>query len=453
MLHQVTKLPHKLVHIMIRTIKYSLLVLLLTGFSTAFGQSTFSIQQSVDMRSGPGSYYELVLRLNKGAQVTELEKEATWMKVRIDDKEGWIPEQSTYLAKDTDSQKSKESDSPSSSMDDAFSELEGGESSSEEDAYASPAQVAAAVKGFARKYTTKRSEKTVVDLTRSFDDRINPKEYRRFRRDRMGNWTWKIAQSRFPLRTDTIPTMTPEIEKMGWGIANALAQNGLVQNRELLEYLNYVAAIVTESSHRYETPVQIHVLDSDDITGYACPNGIIFISKGALQVMESEAEVAFFIAHELAHVVLQHGVKESKDRRSKIKADDAFSELEDDLDYDERQDDKYVQTSQDLTQWADQVYEYIIHKKLERYEFQADFWGVVYAYRAGYNPDASMKLLQRILNKQGDFEKKMGELDWQGASLETRIDKLNSYTKKMDLAERLNRDYKAAYQNKKQLLY
>ena len=404
------------------------------------------------MRGGPGSYYELVLRLHNGAKVTQVEKEGTWMKVKVDNKEGWIPEQSTYLGEESSASKQKEDDSPKSSMEDAFSELSGEEK--KEDNYASPAQVAAAVKGFARKYKSKRSDKTDVDFSRSFDDRINPRDYKQFRRDRFGDWNWQMAQSRFPLRTDTIPEMTPDIENMGWGIASALAQqNGLVKNYDLQRYLTYVGLIVTESSHRYEIPVQVHILDSNDITGYACPNGIIFVSKGALKVMESEAELAFFLAHELAHIVLQHGIQESKDRKTKIRADDAFSELEDDLDYDERQDDKYVQTSQELSALADQMYEYIISDKLERYEFEADFWGLVYMYRAGYNPDAAVDLLQRIVDKQGDFERQIGKLMWKGASVEKRIELLNQYKDKYDMAERLNREYKSAYQNKKRLIY
>jgi hypothetical protein len=419
----------------------------------AGAQTSYTIQKSVDMRNGPGSYYDLVLRLNKGATITKLDDEGTWMKVSIDDKTGWIPEQTVYLGDGEEKEQTKkedESSSVSSRLDDAFSELSG-DSSEEESPYASPAEVAAAVKGFARKFNSKRSSKTKVDLTRDFDNRINPRDYRQFRRERMTNWSWQLAQSRFPIRTDTIPSMTPEIEKMGWGIAQAIAQQGLVQDYKLQEYLNYVALIVTESSHRYETPVQVHILDDDKVVGYAAPNGIIFISKGAIQIMESEAEFAFFVGHELAHVVMQHGVKETRDRKVKIDSDDAFSELNKDLDYENR-DDKYAKTAKDLAEWADQVYEYVTSKKLERYEHEADFWGMVYAYRAGYNPQAAVNLLQRIYNKQGDFKSKIGELDWQGASIKDRINNCRSHLQYMNIARDMNRDYAAAFKNMKRRL-
>ena len=427
---------------------------------TVIKAQTVTLKTAVDLREGPGAYYPMVLRLQPGAQVTPQSSEEGWVKISIDDHSGWIPErvfrsrgesgalagQASESSGDDEGESSE--NGVSSRMDDMFGEMDGSGSSSsqQEKAYASPAEVAAAVKGFSRKFTTRRGE-TTIDLTRNFENRINVGEYRSFRRDRIGWWNWEMAQKRFPLRTDTIPSMTPEIEKMGWGIANALAQKGLVRDRELLEYLNYLALIVAESSHRYEIPIQVHVLDTDDITGYAVPNGIIFISRGALNIMRSEAEYAFFIGHELSHVVMQHGVKEVRDRRAKIKADEAFSELESDLKYDERQDEEVVQTSRELTEMADQIYEYVISKKLESYEHEADFWGMVYAYRAGYEPTAAIDLIQRIHQQQGDFKNKIGELDWQGASLKERIKNCRGHLKHLNRLKNINSSYAGAWRD------
>lgn len=437
---------------------FFLIFILVTGvcwviWPSSVDAQTLTLQTSIDMRKGPGAYYPLVLRLNSGAQINPKSSEEGWVEVAVDEHKGWIPEriiknQSRSESQDNSSTKSsrnkkKDEEGVSDRMNEMFDDMNGDKSTSEsssDKSYVSPAQVSAGVKGFARKFTSRHGQ-TTVELTKDFENRININEYRRFKQKRVGQWDQQLAQNRFPLVTDTIPAMTPGIEKMGWGIANVMAQKGLVKDRELLEYLNYLALIVAESSHRYEIPIQIHVLDTDEVTGYAVPNGIIFVSRGALKMIENEAEYAFFIAHELSHIVLQHGVKEIRKRMPKIKADKAFSEMEDELNYDERQDEEVVQTSQDLTKMANKMYEYVISKKLETYEHEADYWGMVYTYRAGYRPSNSIDLIKRIYNEQGDFENKIGKVDWQGASIKERIKNCRENLDKFDQLRNTNSEY------------
>lgn len=406
-----------------------------------------AIKRSVDLRNGPGSYYELILRLNRGTIVKKQGMEEGWLQVSFEKYDGWMPDHPIYFG--TEQPVSHPEDS-SFAVKDRMNQLfnqfaASGDSGSFDSPYATPAQVAAAVKGFARKYEIRRGA-TKVDFSRSFEKRINIREYRRFRKSRIRDYQWSVAKERFPIQTDTIPAMTPAVEKMGWAIAGVIAGNGLVGNYELQEYLNYVALVVVESSHRYELPVQVHILDTNDVVGYGAPNGIIFVSRGALNLMETEAEFAFFVGHELAHVTLQHGVQETRDRKVKISAEKAFGELEEDMEYGERQDDKYVQVSQDLTAWTDQVYEYIISDKLEAYEHEADFWGMIYAYRAGYNPQAGLDLLKRFKQDVGDFETQIGELKWQGTDIDDRISRCQNTRAMLTAYPQLNDDFREEFQ-------
>lgn len=422
-----------------------------TTFALQDQNQDISIKRSVDLRNGPGSYFDLVLRLNPGATVLQLGKEEGWMQVNFKEYDGWMPDHPVYYGNAGQENKtdSAAAESTKNRMNEMFEEFAtANDTGSESSPYATPAQVAAAVKGFARKYETRRGS-TNVDFSRSFDNRINIREYRRFRKDRIRDYQWSVAKERFPIEPDTIPPYTPEIEKMGWGIASVIAADGLYENYELQKYLNYVTLVVTESSHRYELPVQLHILDTEDVVGYGTPNGIIFVSKGALRLMETEAEFAFFVGHELAHVVLQHGVQETKDRKVKISSEEAFGELDEELNYDERQDDKYVQVSQNLTAWADQVYEYIISDKLEAYEHQADFWGMVYAYRAGYNPHAAVDLLNRFKQDVGNFETQIGELKWMGTDIDDRLERCRNTLGLMTQYPQLNDDNRREFQEMK----
>ncbi len=408
-----------------------------------------TLKQSLDLRDGPGSYYDLVVKLYPGVQVYRLDTSNGWHNVRIDEHMGWIPDQPSYY-KDSAGGNTTEEDTlgiPDSSMDQFYRQLAGDTSGqSDSSPYASPAEVAAAVKGFSRKYKTRRNADTRVDFSPSFRNRINAREYRRFRRSRIDNYDWNRAKNRFPLR-DTMPEITPEIETMGWAIAGVIAQQGFHNDTELQKYLNYVALLVTESSHRYDIPVQVHILDTDDVVGYSTPNGIIFVSRGALKFFQSEAEFAFFVGHELAHIVIQHGIRETENRKVRIKSDKAFAELEKEMDYAGRSGDKYVEISNRLSDWTDQVYDYIVKDKLEAYEHEADHWGMVYAFRAGYNPSAALHLLKRFREDVDDFNTQIGDLEWQGASLGKRLNKCRETRAQLRTDSDIHMDYKKVYQD------
>lgn len=400
-----------------------LLIISVASFAFLLSQDR-QIQHTVDVREGAGSYFDMVARLAKDTQVEALQEDEGWTFIRFADQEGWVPN-SALGSLSSGGQRSGGDDDVRSRFDDAFSEMGGGSASDDEQVYASPAEVAAAVKGFARRYKTRRGE-TVVDLTDNFDRRINIREYRNFRQERISRRDLRRLNREYPIRTDTIPDLSADLDETGWAIANVLAQKGLYQDRELQLYLNYIALLVAEHSHRHEVPVQVHILDDDEILGYAIPGGIIFISKGALRAMRNEAEYANFIGHEIAHLVLQHGLLEMEQQRPRIQADRGFSELDQALRDTGFEGDEYTELQQELSDWADQVYEYLIQGRLEAYEFDADYWGMVYAARAGYSPQAAVTYLQRMLQTQGDFTARddRGGLEWSGTSIEARIDRL-----------------------------
>ena len=50
------------------------------------------------------------------------------------------------------------------------------------------------------------------------------------------------------------------------------------------------------------------ILDTDEVNAFACPGGLILVSRGLLATTRSEDEVAAVLAHEIAHVTLRHGV-------------------------------------------------------------------------------------------------------------------------------------------------
>lgn len=91
--------------------------------------------------------------------------------------------------------------------------------------------------------------------------------------------------------------------------AEVIARYGLDPSRERQDYVRKIGASIVELSSRLKGTYggyHFAVLDTDIANGVSGPGGFVFITRGALMRCESEDEVAAILAHELAHVNLQH---------------------------------------------------------------------------------------------------------------------------------------------------
>lgn len=100
-----------------------------------------------------------------------------------------------------------------------------------------------------------------------------------------------------------------EIE-LGLAISNRIrARYGVAQDVEVTRYLSLVGATVAQKSGRPSIPWQWIVLDSDVVNAFAAPGGYVHVTRGALAIIESEAELAGVLAHEAAHITRKHTLK------------------------------------------------------------------------------------------------------------------------------------------------
>ena len=83
-----------------------------------------------------------------------------------------------------------------------------------------------------------------------------------------------------------------------------------IDNAALQRYVNEVGLWVALQSDRPNLPWHFAVVDSDDIDAFAAPGGYVFITRGLLLHMHSEAELAGVLGHEINHVVMKHHLKE-----------------------------------------------------------------------------------------------------------------------------------------------
>lgn len=88
--------------------------------------------------------------------------------------------------------------------------------------------------------------------------------------------------------------------------ARILGRERLRENAELTRYVTLIGQALASNSGRSELPFHFAVLDSEQVNAYSTPGGYVFVTRGALQTMGDEAELAAVLAHEIAHVQLRH---------------------------------------------------------------------------------------------------------------------------------------------------
>jgi predicted Zn-dependent protease len=148
------------------------------------------------------------------------------------------------------------------------------------------------------------------------------------------------------------------------------------------EYVNRIGQNIVKNSD-CKVPFTIKVIDSDEINAFALPGGFFFVNSGLLLNTDEEAELAGVMAHETAHVCAHHAVRE--ETRQHYAQFGAIPLIF-------------------IGGWAGYgAYEVasigvpVTFLQFSRdFEAQADYLGVQYMYRAGYDPQAYITFFEKI---------------------------------------------------------
>ncbi len=81
-------------------------------------------------------------------------------------------------------------------------------------------------------------------------------------------------------------------------------------SKALQDYVNSVGQKIARQSHRPKLQYHFTVLDTPDINAFALPGGYVYITRGILAYLNSEAELAAVLGHEIGHVTARHGVRQ-----------------------------------------------------------------------------------------------------------------------------------------------
>ena len=184
----------------------------------------------------------------------------------------------------------------------------------------------------------------------------------------MGNWystNWEIGTGK---------QYSMEIEK----------SSHLVTDPVVVEYVNRVGQNLVKNSDS-KVPFTIKVLDTDEINAMALPGGFFYVNSGLILACDSEDELAGVMAHEIAHVAAHHAAREmTKMNYMQIGSIPLMI---------------FTQGS-----WigygiyeASQLAVPLTFLQFSReYEAEADYLGVQYAYRSGYDPQGMVSIFEKL---------------------------------------------------------
>jgi predicted Zn-dependent protease len=172
-------------------------------------------------------------------------------------------------------------------------------------------------------------------------------------------------------------TYAPEFEK---------DLGGRIEDDDLQNYIDSVGQRITRFTHKPNWEYHFVALKHKSINAFALPGGYIFITKGMLEKLETEAQLAAILAHETVHVIARDTSNAiSKHVGVGILLTAAIPE---------------VATSKESAQGAfaaAQVIQQIIALQYSRQdERQADLGGIDYMVAAGYNPTGMLETMQML---------------------------------------------------------
>ena len=342
------------------------------------------------LREGPASYFQIVAAIPSSIDVKKMEQKGSWLKVKTEQNDiGWLSENSFVNNKGNNLRDEN---------------IIKGKASTR----ASRAELAAAVKGFGKKYVD-GSDSGNEDISKYSNPVVTEKDMDQFEH------SFTIEPFRGYMNIEKPFDLQFHEEGIGFGIAQKIAaQKGIVNDRTATLYINMIGNYLAKYSKAYDLGFRFYILNDDRASAFAVPGGYIFITKGMFRACTNEAELAGVIAHEMVHVIQRHGVKELKKSEAKIKSESAFAELEEETG-------PMGDEEKELEEYADNVYQNLISPRLLTYEIDADRIAMYYLKRAGYDPTGIASVLQRIQEPS--------------ASTQDIFD--NNYMKKDDLRERV----------------
>ena len=171
--------------------------------------------------------------------------------------------------------------------------------------------------------------------------------------------------------------------KEGKGISMEIEKSvKFINDPMVTEYVNRIGQNIVKNSDA-KVPFTIKVIDSDEINAMALPGGFFYVNSGLILAADDEAELAGVMAHEIAHVAAHHAMREQTRMNYAQMGTIPLIFVGGGLGY-------------GLYEAPSLAVPITFLQFSRDFERQADFLGIEYMYRAGYDPQALPSMFEKI---------------------------------------------------------
>ncbi|HEX3661540.1 MAG TPA: M48 family metallopeptidase [Acidobacteriaceae bacterium] len=175
--------------------------------------------------------------------------------------------------------------------------------------------------------------------------------------------------------------------KMGKQYADMIEKSTrFITDPVVTEYVNRIGQNLVKNSD-CKVPFTIKVIDTDQINAFALPGGFFYVNAGLILAADEEAELAGVMAHEISHVCAHHAAREmTRANYAQIGMVPLIMMT------------GYSWTGYGIYEAAQLMIPVTFLEFSREFEAQADYLGIQYMYRAGYDPQAFVAFFEKIEN-------------------------------------------------------
>lgn len=149
----------------------------------------------------------------------------------------------------------------------------------------------------------------------------------------------------------------------------------------------------TDSEYEWE----FDVVDKDVLNAFALPGGKVFVYRGLLEIMDTDAQLATVIAHEIAHVIARHGAERMSIQLGTALVGQAAGIV---LDMSDPTAARVFQQAYGIGAQVGVILPYS-----RTHEYEADHIGLILMAEAGYDPQAAVAFWERMMEENKDEKK------------------------------------------------